>query len=111
MINEYVVDCNGRIEFEAGTFTLTIVNICAVTGSENPDTFRLDGGLLLNGHLASRNTTEFDVWLERDNLLAVRMSFSPTNPHDNRRYTATQFVALRNSPDTDGVPRRQTDEG
>jgi prepilin-type N-terminal cleavage/methylation domain-containing protein len=96
ILNEYIIDCDDEINFNVETATLTITN-----RGENPHIFSLqDGGLFLGDAVVSRNVTAFAVRLigDNENLLGVEMSFSPTNPHDNRVYTAEQFIALRNSP-------------
>jgi prepilin-type N-terminal cleavage/methylation domain-containing protein len=102
MLNEYIMDCNGSITFNNNT--LTIAN-----QGETPYVFRLDGGeLLLGDALVSRNVVPgtFTVWRDEENLLSVGLAFSPTNPHDARTYSAEQSIALRNSPNTAGIPPR-----
>ncbi|MCL2638872.1 MAG: type II secretion system GspH family protein [Oscillospiraceae bacterium] len=92
MLSEYVIDCNGSIEFNDNTLTVTNVG-------ETPYVFSLDDdGLFLGTSSVSRNVTAFEVRLADTKLLGITMSFSPTNPHDDRTYTAEQLVALRNSP-------------
>jgi hypothetical protein len=94
ILNEYIIDCDAEVRFNTETETLTITNL-----GETPHVFSFDGNeLLLGSAVVSRNTTAFTVRLVNENLLGVEMSFSPTNPHDPRVYTAEQFIALRNSP-------------
>ncbi|MDR2559855.1 MAG: type II secretion system GspH family protein [Oscillospiraceae bacterium] len=92
MLAEYIIDCDEEIEFDADTLTIT-------NSHEAPHVFTLqDDGLFLGDAVVSRNVIAFSARREDANLLAVSMSFTPTNPHDPRTYTAEQLIALRNSP-------------
>jgi competence protein ComGC len=101
MINEYIIDCDDRITFSAAD-GLRVFN---TNGEEFRFTLVTTGdnrGLFLDGGIISRNIIAFDVLREEDNLLAVSMTFTSLN----RNYSATQLTALRNAPDTSGVPPR-----
>jgi hypothetical protein len=122
MLNEYIMGCNGQVTFDNNA--LTLFNTVRDEDGESvvfTDIFtfnREDGGLFLTTtirtasgteleafgpDIVSRNVTGFTVTSERSgsyfDTIAVTLSFSPTNIHDNRTYTATHLITLRNSPE------------
>jgi len=91
MLNEYIMDCDERIIPDDGILTIFT--------RTNEYIFTLDDerGLLLGNDLISRNVTAFSSEERANNLIAVSMTFE-TPSRDGRSYSATQLIALRNSP-------------
>ena len=90
-LNEYIIECNRGLAFNAGTDTLYILTDDPKTGIQMYDFVFNNNVLTLNGHIVSSKITAFSV-REDDGIIIADMSFTTLG----RTYSAEQAIAMRN---------------